>query len=230
MVGTVRKTRTFLPPFDKSAERKMAVYSSEFLYAPQITLLRYIPKTYKSVILMSTFIKTPDIDNEHVKKLPEMSKYYNRTMGGVDTLDQMTGQFTVQRRSQRWPMVVFTNMIDISGVNAYVLFTETHTDWNQNRLDRCRIFLQELGVDLVQDYIDNRKQVPRKPNAANTYKELRAESNKGKAKRVSLPTVKKPKVSGRCKTCPGKERKAYSACKCKAPLCGEHKIIVCKEC
>ena len=35
------------------------------------------------VTLLSTFHKSGDVDSEHEKKLTEMIKDYNRTMGGI---------------------------------------------------------------------------------------------------------------------------------------------------
>jgi hypothetical protein len=85
-----------------------------------ITLLSYVPKRSKVVLLMSTMHKpevNPEIiwdtssSNECVDtqttstertsvvteisdEMPEIIQYYNRTKGGVDTMDQLCATYT----------------------------------------------------------------------------------------------------------------------------------------
>ena len=53
------------------------------------------------------------------EKKPKTITYYNATEGGVDTMNQMVRWFTTKRKTQRWSMVIFYNMLDISALNAF---------------------------------------------------------------------------------------------------------------
>jgi len=57
---------------------------------------------------------------------------YNETKGAVDTLDQLVGIYTCKRKTSRWPMIVFYNLLDISAYNAYILWTSINIEWNRN--------------------------------------------------------------------------------------------------
>ena len=39
---------------------------------------------------------------------------YKETKAGVDTLDQVVRFYTTKRRSKRWPVVIFYNIMDIA--------------------------------------------------------------------------------------------------------------------
>ena len=59
------------------------------------------------------------------KKKPEIVLKYNQTkeVGGVDTMDQMAHTFTAKRKSRRWPLVQFFNILDISTIAARIVYS-----------------------------------------------------------------------------------------------------------
>ena len=75
-------------------------------------------------------------------------------------MHQLVGTYTVKRKTRRWPFALFCNIIDISGVNAYVLWLEIIPSWNSNKLFRRSLFLETLGTLLVNDEIIRRLQLP----------------------------------------------------------------------
>lgn len=242
MVGTVRANKTFLSPTDKKAQRKEPEFSSRFYFTKDAVLVKYVPKRYRLVTLLSTFHKSGEIE-QNPKKTPEIITYYNQIKGGVDSVDQLVSQYTVKRKTNRWPRAVFANMIDISALNAYILWCETNPEWNEHKLHKRRIFLQELGLELIQGLIDNRKRQPQGENARQTAQKLRKTGNlpaqnsalKKKRKHVDdepVSMIKKPRNGARCADCDSnKDRKAYSCCsKCNKELCGTHKQIICSSC
>lgn len=233
IVGTVRANKTFLPQFTKQEIRQRPVLSSHFYYSDQVTLVQYVPKKYRLVNVLSTFHHHDTICPD-AKKLPEIISFYNKTKAGVDTLDQLVGTYTVKRKSNRWPFALFCNIIDISGVNAFVLWLETHPDWNKNKSFNRRLFLEELGSQLVNEEILRRPNLPRGAASLSLVHESRA-STSTLISDEFLNNKKKRKLSSgaRCQFCVNKDRKAYSACqKCNKPLCGEHKtaIYLCNSC
>lgn len=58
--------------------------------------------------------------------------------------------YTTQRKTNRWPMVIFFHLLDIGGINAYYkLWLIKNPDWKKNRLER-RMFLLELEQQLFR--------------------------------------------------------------------------------
>lgn len=53
---------------------------------------------------------------------PGIIELYNSTKPGVDSLDQKCTIYSCQCKTRRWPLTVFYAMLDISRVNAFVLF------------------------------------------------------------------------------------------------------------
>ena len=58
------------------------------------TLVSYVPKPNKSVILISTEHHRPVFDVNSEQKKPEIIAFYNKTKGAVDTYDQMVKKYT----------------------------------------------------------------------------------------------------------------------------------------
>jgi hypothetical protein len=56
-----------------------------------------------------------------VARKPEIIMDYNATKGGVDNLDKLVTGYSCKRRTLRWPLVIFFNILDISDYNAVVI-------------------------------------------------------------------------------------------------------------
>lgn len=124
LVGTIRKNRPELPPEFVNIKNR-PIFSSNFAFTKDTTLLSYIPKKNKSVNLLSTLHHGSVVSNRTDKK-PVIILDYNKCKGGVDTLDKSVSCYTCRRNTKPWPQVVFSNMVDISAYNAFVLFTSAN--------------------------------------------------------------------------------------------------------
>ncbi|CAB4056464.1 unnamed protein product [Lepeophtheirus salmonis] len=62
------------------------VFSSKFVFTPTTTLVSYLPKKNKNVVLLSTLHKDGSI-SDRVDRKPIIIMDYNRNKGGVDNLD-----------------------------------------------------------------------------------------------------------------------------------------------
>ncbi|KAJ8936542.1 hypothetical protein NQ314_012282 [Rhamnusium bicolor] len=103
MVGTIRKNKRALPPeFVNGKNRPVA--TSMFAYRDNCTLVSYIPKKGKNVLLISTMHDDDSISE--VTGKPEIVMDYNCTKGGVDTVDQLCANYNCACNAQRWPMVL----------------------------------------------------------------------------------------------------------------------------
>jgi hypothetical protein len=47
--------------------------------------------------------------------------HYNKSKGGVDTLDHLIANFTCRRKTNRWPLNFFMCMIFALAYNAFAL-------------------------------------------------------------------------------------------------------------
>ena len=71
----------------------------------------------------------------------------------MDSVDQMTRNFSVQAPTRRWPIQVWSNMINIAIINAWVLFKIV----NKSKINRRKFIINliEEIIDLVSDPKEN---------------------------------------------------------------------------
>uniref|UniRef100_G3N7D4 PiggyBac transposable element-derived protein domain-containing protein n=1 Tax=Gasterosteus aculeatus TaxID=69293 RepID=G3N7D4_GASAC len=150
IVGTLRQNKPDIPPLMKPSKSR-EVHSKEFGFNDSLTMVSFVRKKGKDVGLLSTMHHDKEVDENSRKKKTEVITYYNKTKGGVDTTDQMVGTYTCKRQTQRWPMVLWYNIIDIATLNAYTFFTAQHPEFNARRL-----FLKELSKELVTPHMRSR--------------------------------------------------------------------------
>ena len=86
-------------------------------------------------------------------KKPEIITFYNSTKGGVDMVDQMAGEYDTSRNSRRWPLTVFYTLLNVSTINAYILYCHNP----ENKLKR-RLFIKSVSMQLVQEALKRRLQ------------------------------------------------------------------------
>lgn len=118
LVGTLKKNKREVPP-QLTAWSSSGRWLCNFWIHVRTTLLYFVPKQNKSVLVLSSMHYSLTIDPQTQK--PEMITFYNSTKGGVDTLDQKCAIYSTSRRTQRWPMAVFYRMLDVSAANAYFI-------------------------------------------------------------------------------------------------------------
>ena len=227
-VGTLRKNKAEIPK-QLQASRSRPEHSSIHVFADKLTLVSYVSKKNKAVLAISTQHHSAVVEGE--KSKPEIICYYNDTKGGVDTLDQLISTFTVKRKSRRWPMVMFYNMIDVAGVAAYVIWLTNKPQWKiSSHQSRRRLFLIQLGTDLVEEYIKRRVQQKRFLRKS-AYRCLVTLGYIDPKERTQNTT---PSSKGRCYLCPrGQDRKTSRECSsCGNKVCYEHVTpnFLCDEC
>ena len=95
-VGTIRKNkRAIQPEFQASLQKK--ILSSLFGFDSQITLVSYVPKKKRSVLLLSSQHHNKIDAKSKKQKKPEIITYYNSTKFGVDCVDQMCESHSTAR-------------------------------------------------------------------------------------------------------------------------------------
>ena len=145
-LGTIRSNKPELPP-DFQPHKSRAVGSSSFGFNSSITIVSYVPKRNKVVNLISSYHtgeKLCPISNK-----PQIILDYNVSKGGVDTLDQLVRSYSSKRRTRRWPMSLFFNLLDIDAYNSMVLYIQLNPTWNSLKLYRRRLYLIMLAYELA---------------------------------------------------------------------------------
>lgn len=212
IIGTIRKNKPDLPScFTNPKNRE--ILSTLFGFQNNKMVLSYCPKKGKVVTLLSTAHNDKKVSG--AKEKPEVILDYNKTKSGVDTMDKMTRTYSVKRMTRRWPLTVFYNMIDISVMNAFIVWLCLNRNC-EKKLRKRRNFIIELGKQLAL-YHENPE-----PSEASTSRETEPTSRE----------TEPPRKKSRCSMCTSKkDRKTRTTCnKCKKHVCGEHSVTLCTTC
>lgn len=107
--------------------------------------------------MISTAHKDGTINKDSNK--PEIVMNYNSTKGGVDTIDQMTQNMCCNRKTKRWPLCFFYNMLNISTLNSFVIYTHNNYKIKLRPLNRLRYMLK-LRDELIAPWLKIRYALP----------------------------------------------------------------------
>ena len=148
LVGTIRKNRKELPPEFVTAKKKDAK-TTLYGFQAEAMVASYCPKKGKVVTLMSSMHLSRG-EEVGTESKPEVIMYYNSTKGGVDTMDQLVRCYSTKRMTRRWPMAVFYNMVDVSALNALIIYISLNQDtFGSRRRPTRRSLLIEMGKELA---------------------------------------------------------------------------------
>ncbi|UYV79909.1 hypothetical protein LAZ67_18001024 [Cordylochernes scorpioides] len=146
-LGTMRKNKPQNPPqFQPHPKRESG--TSIFGFSGTKTLVSYVPKKRKSVILISSMHHDNKCDETTGK--PDIIMDYNLTKGGVDTIDQMVSNFSTSRRSRRWPLALFYALLDITALNSYIIFNYQIDKKDQKERST---FIVDLRRSLIDEHL-----------------------------------------------------------------------------
>ncbi|KAL4008004.1 hypothetical protein ACER0C_001856 [Sarotherodon galilaeus] len=142
---------------------------------PDTIILSYVAKKNKNVLLLTTappYHRRSGPEPRPSRRIsngsssssssdggggkPPLVLHYNRTKGGVDNLDKVASTYSCRRKTYRWPVALFHNMVDVAAYNAFVLWREIHPDWMAGKLNKRRLFLERLGKALARPMIEAR--------------------------------------------------------------------------
>lgn len=156
-----------------------------------------------------------------------MIQDYNHTKGGVDEVDKKCSIYSCSRKTRRWPMTIFQRILDMAGINSFVLYKSCNDSDDKMRRGP---FLLSLARDLALDYMKNRVYNERLP------RELRMTITRvlGTDVPPPPPVVRAVPPSGRklCSICPTKIKRQtkYCCCDCSKPICLQCSKPLCDIC
>lgn len=216
-IGTIQKNRKELPEIPKLKLHETKFYEDK----DGILLTVYQCKKDKSVVLVSTdheqaLVPTTEFNME--KRKPTVVLTYNTKKVGVDSVDQMSRQYSTRAPTRRWPVAVFYNMLNLAVINSWILYKQV----NLSKISR-----QDFIISLIEEilaYSEGEKKTPTTPST-----KRRRESNQSP---VQPTTPKSARKTCQIRLC--NENKAAEICsKCKLFTCGSctsSKLVTCKNC
>jgi len=163
--------------------------------------------------MLSTMHSQPEIEAHK----PSIILFYNKTISGVDTLDRIVRLYSTERMTRRWPLVLFYNMIDVSALNAFIIWQEINHENGNICMRQRRKFL----ICLRKELCGITEAQPVAPTSATRKRNVTLAGNG--------TTLNK---RTRCTLCERKkDRKCQSLCsRCGKHVCPEHSDIVCINC
>jgi hypothetical protein len=105
IIGTLRKNKAEIP-IEFQSNKKREIRSSLFGFQDDLTLVSFVPKANKAVLLLSTKHHDNQVDKTTGK--PIIILDYNKTKGAVDTIDQMCHKYTVKTTFIKYFSVLFS--------------------------------------------------------------------------------------------------------------------------
>ena len=160
ITGTIRKNKSeILQQLLPNPVR--GEHSSLFAFQQDATMVSYVPKKNKAVIMLSTLHKDTEVELNGAQK-PKIILDYNQGKCGVDTLDQLVRFYSCQRTTRRWPLTIFFNLLNIFCYNALVLLLHIHPGyelelgWRRKQnlpeltaAKKCRLWCREPTTYIV---------------------------------------------------------------------------------
>lgn len=234
LVGTLKKNKVQIPN-EFLPNKSRTIGSSLFGFQKQISITSYVPKKNKSVILLSSMHDNNLVNSDTNK--PEVIHFYNSNKGGVDTVDQLCSGYSVSRRTRRWPLCIFFQLLNIGGVNAQILYNSVQENTKKPR----RIFLKNLAFALMKAHLTERYQSTHTKShikiilAQFVTQSTVNESNTHPTSSIisqAVTDTEPPKKRGRCESCPKNNYTTMKCTRCRNFTCKEHSthITTCNTC
>ena len=194
-VGTIRKNKRGLPP-EFVQEKGRKVKSCLFGFRKNCTLVSFVPRKGKNVLLISSMHDNDQVDA--ITKKPDIILTYNNTKGGVDVVDRLCANYNCARPTRRWQMVVFYSLLNISSINSQVIYTINNKKESLVR----RKFIEGLAFSLIEKHLRNRASMENIPQITRSrINEILA------IKSSELPPNPTEGQIGRCKYCDSKRNR-----------------------
>ena len=239
-VGTMRKNKREIP-LEFLPNKLRTIESSVFGFSGYMSLVSYVPKKSKAVLLLSTHHHDSKV-NQTVQNKPEMILFYNKNKGAVDTVDHLVENFSCRRKTKRWTFNVLLYLLDIAAHNAFCLYKMRQVNQTSNGKER-RLALEKLATSLIKPLIQSRVRI----NSVSNFSGMRSPIIES-IRRAHVSTdldrnIVRRQRSGsisrdtrkRCELCRSSQNKYASTCnECDRYVCPTHsesiKTVICQDC
>ena len=154
LVGTVRPKKNLPHVAVKALNIPVGESVALYNHIDKVNMVVTKVKDAKSVSLLSTehhafsYVEPPKT---------EIHMYYNAAKGGVDSFDQRCAASNTSRKTRRWPLCVFYNLLNIIINNSYIIYASREENAGYTR----HWFNQNLAYNLAKPFVTERLQGPR---------------------------------------------------------------------
>ena len=215
--GTIMSNRRSVP-LEMKSTKGVEVHSTRFLWDSinRIMLASYCPKKNKNVLLMSSMHTKNEVQTSREDRLPTVIDDYNHGKGGVDLLDSCIEDFSCKRKTNRYTLVYFFNMIDVALFNAYTILKAN--GYSKSRNNFMKILAEQLAEEHMLHRYNDKKIFVQTKDSFLSFGFL--------PKSVECPQMKTPSKC-QVKRCRKSTRNACTSCSKR--VCTEHmkKVIKC---
>jgi hypothetical protein len=187
-------------------------------------LTLYQCKKFKSVAVLSTdndqasIPATIQIQNKYItnrlqhkpneKSKPITVLNYNSHKAGVDSVDQMARIYNVKAPT-RWPVQVFYNILNLAGINAWVMFKQVHGS-SISRRDYIIKLIEDILMLVSPDHVIASPVLASPPVKRKLFTENQEEN----------PPSSKKRFKCQVKLCLNRNTCSYVCFKCQRQVCG----------
>lgn len=111
------------------------------------TLTTYLQILYFDALFCSFLFKVGD-------RVSDISFANRYTKLCVFAILQMVASYGARRKTNHWPVVVVSTILDVSAINAFVVWREVNPSWERGKNFKRRLFLEKLGKALVSPHME----------------------------------------------------------------------------
>lgn len=225
LTGTILSTRREVP-LEMRNVRNRELFSTKELWDTEnkVLLLSWVPKKGKNVLLLSSLHNAAEPQQNRDDKKPLVIHDYNTGKGGVDLLDSCIDDFSCKRKTNRYPLVIFFNILDISVINAFIIFKQSSAPSSGKcRRDFMKTLAHQLAFENMQYRFQN----------VSIYSQIKDSFSRFGMKKEIVPQRRCNNSTPRRCTSGACRRSTRSSCNlCGKYICTEHKIlsIHCSDC
>lgn len=207
--------------------------SSVFIHREEMTAVSYKTKSTEVVCYVSSQHCEPELGN----KMPEIVVSYDSHKDGVRTFNKIVDSVNCARRTKRWTLTLFFNMLSLACANAYVVYLHNVyrglCDVERNRPLSRFDFVVKLVDQLTIVWV--RKRLMTYGSLSEDLFEQTRRSLLGFVGN-SIDCRTEDKVAGmvKCDYCPEEARAGLKTCvtcgNCKKLVCRDHLSQFCCKC
>ena len=184
----------------------MELYSSTFLnnHDDGVCLVAYQAKRNKKpVLLLSSTHTNSSVTADECKK-PLTILDYSQRKGGVDMFDKNLEEFSCRRKTVRWPLLFFYNMIGAAANNLHILLKKI---WEIFQIKKA--FLKHLTFQLTTPAVEAR---PRLSNQKHIVRDAAAQVGFSIPFESSIRPGSTSRHQTRCRVCKKHTRSRCDNC------------------
>uniref|UniRef100_A0A3B1KIQ1 PiggyBac transposable element-derived protein domain-containing protein n=1 Tax=Astyanax mexicanus TaxID=7994 RepID=A0A3B1KIQ1_ASTMX len=130
--------------------------------AQNITITRWLDSSVIHMASSCTGLSPTDVAQRWSKKEKRMLniqrpfsvKLYNQHMGGVDLMDQCVAMYPHRRRNKRWYIRVFFHFLDVTTVNAWLLYRMSGNEAKDLLHFKASIARSQFHHNILNDLCD----------------------------------------------------------------------------